>query len=184
MASPDRSLLSQPARRRPVFAALLPLALALPLPALADRPESRAAELQELEAQALARLSTPDLRNYFEARRQLERRGADQRLSDLRLLEDCLERTPLRPGAEICLTQARQRREQQRQWGLAELSSLRQRYGMPALPGVAAIQPRPTWLPPQSQQPQMLPGYQPRYPSLYPSRYPSTYPATPGYGWY
>ena len=68
MASPDRSLLSQPARRRPVFAALLPLALALalPLPALADRPENRAAELQQQEAMALARLSTPDLRNYFE----------------------------------------------------------------------------------------------------------------------
>ena len=64
MASPDRSLLSQPARRRPVFAALLPLALALP--ALADRPENRAAELQQQEAMALARLSTPDLRNYFE----------------------------------------------------------------------------------------------------------------------
>ena len=180
MASPDRSLLSQPARRRSGFAALLPLALALPLPALADRPENRAAELQQQEAMALARLSTPDLRNYFEARRQLERRGADQRLSDLRQLEDCLERTRQRAGAETCLTQARQLREQQRQRGLAELSALRQRYGLPALPGMPSIQPRPSWLPPQSQQQQVMPGYQPRYPS----RYPSTYPATPSYGWY
>ena len=156
------------------------MALALPLPALADRPENRAAELQQQEAQGLARLSTPDLRNYFEARRQLERRGADERLSDLRQLEDCLERTRQRAGADSCLTQARQRREQQRQRGLTELSSLRQRYGLPVLPGAAAIQMRPSWLPPQFQQPQVNSGYQSRYPS----RYSSTYPATPGYGWY
>mgnify|MGYP006294533155 CR=1 FL=1 len=184
MASPERSLSRQPVSRRSGLAALVPLALmalALPVPALADRPDSRAAELQLQEAQGLARLSTPDLHNYFEARRQLERRAADQRLSDLRQLEDCLERTRQRAGADSCLTQARQRREQQRQRGLAELSSLRQRYGLPALPGAAAIQPRPSWLPPQFQQPQVHSGYQSRYSSGYPSASPSPIPA---YGWH
>ena len=183
MTSPDRSVLSQPVRRRPGLAALQPLALSalvVPLPALADRPAPRAFDLQHQEAQALVRLSTPDLHNYFEARRQLERRGADQRLSDLRQLEDCLERTRQRAGAETCLAQGHQRREQQRQWGFAELSGLRQRYGLPALPGAAALQPRPIWLPAPSQQPQVLPGYQPRYPG----GYPSSDSTAPGYGWY
>jgi len=169
------SLRDQRPRRRPAGLALALTALALPLPALADRPETRPAAFQQQEAQGLARLSTPELRHYFEARRQLERRGADQRLAELRQLEDCLERTRLRAGAETCLDQSRQRRELQRQRGQADLAFLRQRFGLPAMPGVAPTQARPSWLapqPPQPRQPQLQPGHQSRY------------PAAPSYGWY
>ena len=130
---------------------LLALAI-LPLPALAE-PSA-----QQQEAMALARLSTPGLRDYFDARRQLERRGSEQRLSDLRQLEDCLERTRLRSGAETCLAQGRQRQWQQRQQWQTELAGLRQRYGLPNLDGApqslvpqrpygVPIQPRTGWVP-------------------------------------
>jgi len=174
MASTLNSAAS-PLRRSSLLPAGLALALtamALPLPVLADGPEPRSAALQQQEAQALARLSTPELRSYFEARRQLERRGADQRLSELRQLEDCLVRTRLRAGADTCLTQFRQRRDQQRQWGLSDLSALRQRYGLPPLPGVASIPSRPSWLVPQPRQLQTQPGVQSRG------------DASPAYGWY
>ena len=183
MASPDRSLPVPSARRRFGVAALPSLlltALVLPLPALADRPENRPSGFQQQEAQGLARLSTPELRNYFEARRQLERREGDQRLADLRQLEDCLERTRLRAGAETCLSQARERREQLRQRGLTELSALRQRYGLPPMPGVASVQTRPIWVSPQPRQPQAQQGYSSRYPAGSPYGYPSR----PAYGWY
>jgi hypothetical protein len=159
-------------RRRPAGLALVLTVLALPLPALADWPVQQTAALEQQEAQGLARLSTPERRRYFEARRELERRGADQRLAELRQLEDCLERTRLRAGAETCLSWARQRREQQRQRGQADLAFLRQRFGLPAMPGVAPTQARPSWLAPQPRQPQLQPGHQSRY------------PAAPSYGWY
>ena len=56
---------------RPEFlalAALLGVGAIGITPALAD---GRRLSAQELEAQALARLSLPDLRNYFEGRRQI-----------------------------------------------------------------------------------------------------------------
>jgi hypothetical protein len=120
--------------------AWLPLALvglALPLPALADRPERRMLDLQHsqrLEAQAFARLSPWDRRRYFEALRQLERRDGEQRLAELRQLEDCLERPRQWAGAERCFVRYRYRAEQQRQQGLIDLAALRQRYRLPALP--------------------------------------------------
>lgn len=124
----------------------------LPLPALAE-PSA-----QQQEALALARLSMPALRDYFESRRQLERRGSEQRLADLRQLQDCLERTRLRSDAESCLTQGRQRQWQQRQRWQAELAGLRQRYGLPKLDGApqalvpqrpygVPMQPRAGWAP-------------------------------------
>ena len=153
--------------------ALALTALAQPLPALADWPENRAVALEQQEAQGLARLSSTERRHYFEARRQLERRGADQRLAELRQLEDCLDRTRLLAGAETCLSRARQRREQQRQWGLVDLAALRQRYALPPLSGGAgAFQARPTWWTPQPRQSQLQPDYQ------------SLHPFLPSYGWY
>lgn len=137
---------AQPHRCRHRLSAWLPLplalaALALPLPALAERPERRAPDLQStprLEAQAIARLSPWDRRRYFEALRQLERRDGEQRLAELRQLEDCLERPRQRAGAERCLVRYRYRAEQQRQQGLIDLAALRQRYRLPALPALPA----------------------------------------------
>ena len=112
----------------------LPLALLLAAsaatPALAD---TRRPSQQEQEAQALARLSLPDLRNYFEARRQIERRSSDLRLAQFRTLEACLERTRQRSGSVSCLEQAAQQREFERAQQVREIAALRQRYQLPPL---------------------------------------------------
>ena len=146
--APSVSAQSRPARAllRPAW--LLALAL-LPVPVLAE------SSAQQQEALALAQLSTPVLRDYFDARRQLERRGSEQRLSDLRQLEDCLERTRLRSGAESCLAQGRQRQWQARQRWQLELAGLRQRYGLPNLEGApqAMVVPRAYGVPIQSRAP-------------------------------
>lgn len=106
------------------LALLLAAAAVAPAAAQARRPTA-----QEQEAQALARLSLPDLRNYFEARRQIERRSSDLRLAQLRNLEDCLQRAT----ADACLEQARVQRERDRAQWMRELAALRQRYQLPAL---------------------------------------------------
>lgn len=108
------------------LAAMLVIAAAGPSLADAQRPS-----LQDQEAQALARLSLADLRSYFEARRQLERKSSDQRLTQFRSLEECLERTRQRSGADACLDRARQQRERDRAQWTRELMSLRQRYQLP-----------------------------------------------------
>lgn len=118
-------------RRRGITATLLLTLAALPLPVLADGAGSRHAELQPAEALALVRLSPAARRDYFDARRQLERRSSEQRLVQLRQLEDCLSFTRQRSTAETCLAQGRQRQWQQRRQWLGELMSLRQRYGLP-----------------------------------------------------
>lgn len=123
------------------------------LPARADwADQGRGARLQQQEAQALARLSSPDLHNYFEGRRQLERRSSDQQLARLRQLEDCLERTRQRAGAQNCLEQAQRQRYQERQQWAAQLSALRQRYRLPVMPG-SSTQPQ-SWQPGWRPQPQ------------------------------
>ena len=114
------------------LAALLGIGAIGIAPALAD---SRRLSAQEQEAQALARLSLPDLRNYFEARRQVERKSSDQRLAQLRSLEACLERTRQRSGSVGCLEQAAQQREFERAQQLRELAALRQRYQLPPQDG-------------------------------------------------
>ena len=110
--------------------ALFGLGLSCSAPALAD---GRRPSPQELEAQALARLSLPDLRNYFESRRQIERRSSDQHLAQFRTLEACLERTRQRSGSVSCLEQAAQQREFERAQQLREIAALRQRYQLPPL---------------------------------------------------
>jgi len=116
--------------RRTALPLALLLAASAATPALAD---TRRLSQQEQEAQALARLSLPDLRNYFEARRQIERRSSDLRLAQLRNLEDCLQRTRQRTTADACLEQARVQRERDRAQWMRELAALRQRYQLPAL---------------------------------------------------
>ncbi len=111
-----------------------PLALLLTTAAVAPAmAEARRPTAQEQEAQALARLSLPDLRNYFEARRQIERRSSDLRLALLRNLEYCLQRTRQRASADACLEQARVQRERDRAQWMRDLAALRQRYQLPAL---------------------------------------------------
>ena len=110
------------------MAALIGVSAAFTAPVLAD---GRRPSPQEQEAQALARLSLPDLHNYFEARRQIERKGSDQRLAQLRSLEDCLERTRQRSGSESCLEQASLQRDQLRDQQQRDLAALRQRYKLP-----------------------------------------------------
>lgn len=120
-------------RPHSLAAALLLTLAAAPLPVLADAPGARRLDLQPEEAQAWLRLSPAARRDYFEGRRQLERRSSEQRLAELRQLEDCLGFARQRSIAETCLTQGRQRQWQQRRQGLAALMSLRQRYGLPEL---------------------------------------------------
>lgn len=110
------------------LAALLGLGALGVAPAMAD---GRRPSPQELEAQALARLSLPDLRNYFEGRRQIERRSSDQRLALLRSLEGCLERTRQRSGSISCMEQAAQQREFERAQQQRAVAALRQRYQLP-----------------------------------------------------
>jgi hypothetical protein len=116
--------------RRTALPLTLLLAATATTPALAD---TRRLSQQEQEAQALARLSLPDLRNYFESRRQIERRSSDQRLAQFRTLEACLERTRQRSGSVSCLEQAAQQREFERAQQLREIAALRQRYQLPPL---------------------------------------------------
>ncbi|MFZ9973074.1 MAG: hypothetical protein ACO3FK_02180 [Vulcanococcus sp.] len=113
-----------------LLAALLGIGAIGIAPALAA---GRRPSAQEQEAQALARLSLPDLRSYFEARRQIERRSSDQRLAQLRGLESCLERTRQRSGSVSCLEQAAQQREFERAQQQRELAALRGRYQLPSL---------------------------------------------------
>ena len=123
-----------------------PLPLVLLLGLLAAAPawaDNRRPSLQEQEAQALARLSLPDLRNYFEGRRQIERKSSDQRIAQLRSLEDCLERTRQRSDAGVCLEQARRQRERQRSQWAREMVILRQRYQLPT-PGQNTISQEPS----------------------------------------
>lgn len=105
------------------------LALAGPSPARAERQE-RQERLQQ-DAAALLRLSPPDQRRYLEGLRQLERRSADQRQSQLLQLERCLQRSSETSAAQACLWQARQEQGQQRRQAQGALMALRQRYGLP-----------------------------------------------------
>ena len=98
----------------------------------ASAEERRSGRLRQ-EAQALSGLSRSALSGYFTARRQLERQRSDQRLAQLRSLEDCLQRTRQRSGAGSCLEQARLQRERAREQWMGEMASLRQRYQLPVI---------------------------------------------------
>ena len=88
--------------------------------------DRREANLQE-EVKALSALSPSDRKEYFSARRELERKSSDQRQAQLRSLEECLQRS----SADRCLEQARQQRKQERSQWRREIAALRQRYQLP-----------------------------------------------------
>jgi hypothetical protein len=111
---------------------LFSVATSMAMTSSASAEERRSGRLQQ-EAQALAGLSRSAMSGYFTARRQLERQSSDQRLAQLRSLEDCLQRSRQRSGAGRCLEQARQQRERERGQWMAEMASLRQCYQLPAL---------------------------------------------------
>lgn len=147
------------------------------LPARADwADQQRGGRWQQQEAEALAALSRSDLNRYFEGRRQLERRRADQRQAQLRQLQECLERSRRQlAGVQSCLGQARvQRRQDHQQWQ-AQISTLRERYQLPGM-GERRRSPQPplgrpaSSALPQSWQPGWRPQPQPA--------------ATVPYGWY
>lgn len=95
--------------------------------------EERRSRRLEREAQALAGLSRSALSGYFTARRQLERQSSEQRLAQLRSLEDCLQRSRQGSGANSCVEQAQKQRERERVQWRAEMASLRQRYQLPEM---------------------------------------------------
>jgi hypothetical protein len=103
--------------------------------------ERREAQRQQ-EAQALSTLSPSDLKRYFAARRELERKSSDQRQAQLRSLEDCLERSRQPAGAGTCLEQAGQQRKRDRSQWKQQMAALRQRYQLPPMRG-RSLQGRP-----------------------------------------
>jgi hypothetical protein len=107
----------------------------------ASAGERREAQLQQ-ESQALSALSPSDLRRYFAARRELERKSSDQRQAQLRSLEDCLERSRQSSGAGTCLEQAGQQRKRDRSQWKQHIAALRQRYQLPPMRG-RSLQGRP-----------------------------------------
>ncbi len=132
------------------------------------RPDGRWAELKRQEAEAIARFSPRQRREFFEAHRSLERRRADRQISLLNGTERCLDQARGGvPAVQGCLQQERQQRMEQRRQDRSELSQLRQRFGLPALPqrpwtkapagGQGSWGPRPMPAPypgaPQSWQP-------------------------------
>lgn len=105
--------------------------------------DRREASLQQ-EAKALSALSPADLKRYFAARRELERKSSDQRQLQLRSLEDCLQRTRQSSRPDQCLEQARQQRRLERSQWMREISALRRRYQLPSIqrrPGQQVWQP-------------------------------------------
>ncbi len=135
------------------------------------RPDGRWAELKRQEAEVIARFSPRQRREFFEARRSLERRQADQQISLLNGTERCLDQARGAQVAQTCLQQERQQRMQQHRQQRSDLSQLRQRFGLPALPerrwkgpgagGQGSWGPKPMPTPyygtPQSYQPRTQP---------------------------
>jgi hypothetical protein len=99
-----------------------------------QRPDGRWAELKRQEAEAIARFSPRQRREFFEARRSLERRQSDQQISLLRASERCLDQARGAQAVQTCLQQERRQWMQQKRQQHSDLSQLRQRFGLPALP--------------------------------------------------
>lgn len=133
-------------KRRPFS---LPLAAALLIlgvsqagggAALAD-PERREA-MQRQQAEAISRLSTSQRQQYFAARRNLEQRGAGQRLEQLSQAERCIVSAADLAAVETCQRRQQQQAMQLRRQQMADLADLRRRFDLPRW-GKAAGQQRP-----------------------------------------
>jgi hypothetical protein len=93
-------------------------------------PQRREAILRQ-QAEAMARLNGRQRRDYFEARRELERRHSAQRLDQLSQLERCVERAGGASAIERCQRSIQEQRLAQRRQEMDELAALQRRYGLP-----------------------------------------------------
>ena len=138
-----------------------------------QRPDGRWAQLKQQEAEAIARFSPSQRREFFNARRGLERRQADQQISLLNGIERCLEQARGTQAVQTCLQQMGQQRMQQQRQQRSDLGQLRQRFGLPALPerrwkgasgGQGSWAPRPVPVPYTGAPQSWLPPSQPYHP--------------------
>lgn len=123
-------------------------------------PQRRDAMLRQ-QAEAMARFSSRQRRDYFEARRELERRQSGQRLDQLSRVERCLEQARGVPAVERCQRSLQDQRLQQRRQEMADLADLQRRFGLPGWGGRGGWDSRPaprpqgpsssTWAPYGSQ---------------------------------
>jgi hypothetical protein len=93
-------------------------------------PERREA-MQRQQAEAMSRLSASQRQQYFAARRELEQRGARQRLEQLSQAERCLVPARDLTAVERCQRTQQQQAMQQRRQQMADLAQLRRRFGLP-----------------------------------------------------
>lgn len=135
--------------------------------------DGRWAELKRQEVEAIARFSPRQRREFFEARRSLERRKVDQQISLLNGTERCLDQARGSQAVQTCLQQERQQRMQQYRQLRSEIGQLRQRFGLPALPerhwkqpgdGQGSWGPRPMPMPYKGMPQSWLPRSQPYHP--------------------
>lgn len=131
------------------------------------------AERRQQEVEAIARLSPSQRREFFNARRSLERRQADQQISLLNSTERCLEQARGTQAVQACLQQELRQRLQQQRQQRSELGQLRQRFGLPALPerrwkgssgGQDSWGPRPVPMPSNGTPQSWLPPSPPYHP--------------------
>ncbi len=93
-------------------------------------PERREA-MQRQQAEAMSRLSASQRQQYFAARRELEQRGARERLEQLSQAERCLVQARDLTAVERCQRTQQQQAMQQRRQQMADLAQLRRRFGLP-----------------------------------------------------
>lgn len=84
------------------------------------------------QAEAMARLGGRERRDYFEARRDLERRHSAQRLDQLSQLERCVDRARGRAAVERCQRNLQDQRMAERRQEMGDLADLQRRFGLPS----------------------------------------------------
>ncbi|MFM9101605.1 MAG: hypothetical protein ACKOPS_09805 [Cyanobium sp.] len=114
--------------RRTALPLALLLAASAATPALAD---TRRPSQQEQDAQALARLSLPDLRTYCAARRELEQRQSSQRQEALKETEGCVLKARDAAVVERCQKQFIRKGKEARRSQMNQLAELQRRYNLP-----------------------------------------------------
>lgn len=98
------------------------------------RPDPlRREALQHQQAEALARLSASQRRDYFLARRDLVRRSSERHLDQLAQAERCMEQARAFAAFESCQRILRNQRLQERRQRKADWRALRVRFGLPGM---------------------------------------------------